>query len=584
MSHPRPATMDSVLRQWPFAVGLLLTLSLLWPLMAAPYFSHDDNVQTMRIFEMRACLADGQIPCRWVADLGGGYGYPEYNFYAPLAYYVGAGYYQLSQDLIVASKLTFATGFVLAFPTMFLVGRKLWGTLGGSLAAILYVFAPYHALNMYHRGAMGELWAVALVPLVFWAYLRLREYPSGWGSLLLGGTLAALIVTHNLTALLVLGTLAVLVLVQGRLRRDGAYLALAGACGFALSAFYLLPMVAENGLVHLETLTRGEYNYAQHFQNWDDLFVERAWWSPGNTSGVAHQIGTVHVVVWALAAVAAISLWRSNRQLRFIVAAASVLIVASVFMMLPASRVIWDRVPDMSLLQFPWRLMTLVSLATSLLGGAVLLLAQRSRARLLLVWSVLVTMVVLVNVGWFRPDRFLYVDQAQLLTGAGWDNLRMFAIGDFLPKVAQDAPSKPSTALVEASSSSGEPEIKAAEAGSDWVRFSVSSTSLAQLQILKFDFPEWAVTVDGYAVAHGHDAQSGLIELSVPAGSHLVEAHLRDTPVRVVGNMLTVSALLVCALMCVRALLRTHLRARLPREQALAASELVRETRSARRA
>mgnify|MGYP003396209684 CR=1 FL=1 len=59
-----------------FFIGLILTLSLLWPLFYAPYFTHHDDVQVIRTFEMDKCFLDHQIPCRWVPDLGGLYGYP----------------------------------------------------------------------------------------------------------------------------------------------------------------------------------------------------------------------------------------------------------------------------------------------------------------------------------------------------------------------------------------------------------------------------------------------------------------------------------------------------------------------------
>ena len=54
-----------------FLIGLLLSLSLLWPLFAAPYFVHHDDVQVIRLYEMNKCFTDHQLPCRWVPDLGG---------------------------------------------------------------------------------------------------------------------------------------------------------------------------------------------------------------------------------------------------------------------------------------------------------------------------------------------------------------------------------------------------------------------------------------------------------------------------------------------------------------------------------
>jgi hypothetical protein len=241
--------------------------------------------------------------------------------------------------------------------------------------------------------------------------------------------------------------------------------------------------------------------------------------------------------------------WRKNRHIPPIIVAFSVVIVLCIFMIHPRSSWIWDRVGLLSYLQFPWRLLSLISLATATLAGAALLLVASHRGKVI-VWSLLVLLVTVVNVGWFRPERFLNVTQAELLTDGGWDNLRMYAIGDFLPKSAQVAPAQPASALYE--QLSGQSVIAGVESGSNWVRFSADSDAGAVVQINQFDFPTWDVTVDGHSVAYGHDSSSGLLQVSLPAGAHQVEAHLRDTPVRIAGNIVSAAALVACAVVCLR--------------------------------
>ncbi|MBV9580173.1 MAG: glycosyltransferase family 39 protein, partial [Chloroflexi bacterium] len=257
-------------KRWDFALGLLLSASLLWPLVVAPYFSHDDNVQTIRIYEMHECIVDWQIPCRWVPDMGGGYGYPEFNYYAPLPYYVGEVFFALSNNILTAAKLTFATGFLLAFLSTYLAASALWGRLGGSLSAIFYMFAPYHARNLYGRGAMDELWAMAAIPLSFWAFVRLGDKPSLWNSLLLGAALAVVVLCHNLSAMLVVALLCVFAVVRMGSTRDATFakhLVAAAFWALGFSAFYVLPALFESSYVHLETLTSNGSNYAEHFED-----------------------------------------------------------------------------------------------------------------------------------------------------------------------------------------------------------------------------------------------------------------------------------------------------------------------------
>ncbi len=45
-------TATAFAKRWDLVLGLLLSVSVLWPLVAAPYFVHDDDVQTIRIYEV----------------------------------------------------------------------------------------------------------------------------------------------------------------------------------------------------------------------------------------------------------------------------------------------------------------------------------------------------------------------------------------------------------------------------------------------------------------------------------------------------------------------------------------------------
>ena len=195
-----------------FLIGLVLSLLLLWPLARSGYFSHHDDVQVVRLYEMDKCFKDAQIPCRWVPDLGGGYGYPLFNYYAPLPYYVGEIFYLVTGNFLIAAKLMFAFSFILSYVFMYLLGRKLWGKLGGSLSAIFYAYIPYHAVNMYVRGAMGELFAMALFPLVFYFFVRFLEKTNLKNSIWLACAIVLLVTSHNISAMIFLPLLVVFLL------------------------------------------------------------------------------------------------------------------------------------------------------------------------------------------------------------------------------------------------------------------------------------------------------------------------------------------------------------------------------------
>src|SRR3990172_3966639 len=118
---------------------------------------HDDT-QVVRVQQMAQALRDGQFPVRWVADLGYGYGYPIFNFYSPLPYYIGGFFNLIGFDALVATKIMFALGILLSGIFMYFLAREFWGEVGGIVSGLFYVYAPYHALDIYVRGAVDEFW------------------------------------------------------------------------------------------------------------------------------------------------------------------------------------------------------------------------------------------------------------------------------------------------------------------------------------------------------------------------------------------------------------------------------------------
>src|SRR3989339_2011821 len=104
----------------------------------------------------------------------------------------------MTGSLIFSVKMMFVLPFVGSYIFMFLLARKFWGKLGGSLSAIFYSFAPYHALDFYVRGAMGEMWALMFFPAIFWGFIKLEEKTNIANLLLAAIMTAGLLISHNL--------------------------------------------------------------------------------------------------------------------------------------------------------------------------------------------------------------------------------------------------------------------------------------------------------------------------------------------------------------------------------------------------
>src|SRR3990170_1519118 len=108
-----------------FVLLLILIIPTFQALIRPGYFPMHDDMQAMRLLQMDKCVKDRQIPCRWVPDMGFGYGYPQFNYYAPLPYYIMETWHIAGMGYLDSVKVGFALSFVLSGVGMYLLGTSL---------------------------------------------------------------------------------------------------------------------------------------------------------------------------------------------------------------------------------------------------------------------------------------------------------------------------------------------------------------------------------------------------------------------------------------------------------------------------
>jgi hypothetical protein len=97
---------------------LVATLLASRTLLGKGYFQMHDDLQMMRQLQLEKCFLDLQIPCRWVPDMGYGFGFPLFNYYPPLPYLIGQGMRLLGIAFTSTAMLTFALSFLVSGLTM----------------------------------------------------------------------------------------------------------------------------------------------------------------------------------------------------------------------------------------------------------------------------------------------------------------------------------------------------------------------------------------------------------------------------------------------------------------------------------
>ena len=559
-------------------VVLALCLVTVWPFLSRPGLPRetDAELHVFRAAELAHLMRQGELYPRWASDFYYGYGYPLFNFYGPLTYYVAVGCAALpGVDMVGGVKAVFVLGVGLAGLGMYAYARDRWGPLGGVLAATAYVYAPYLLLfDPYLRGNLAECFTFAIVPWVLWAFARLI---AGGGRRYLAGVAlgwAALLVTHNVMAMLLSAMLvayAVFKWLVRRERRSFALGALALGLGLGMSAFYWLPVLVERQFVQNENIIQGYFDFHDHFLSLGELLGPAKIQDLGATfPDFRFSVGLGQVILVGLACLVflyKLIVWKSasrrvDRDSILELAFWLIVTLGLAFFTLPVSVGVWEAIPPLAYVQFPWKLLGPLAFAVAVIAGGLPWLARDlGGGHLALPVVAAGVQLVLMTA---LPNTFPPAWNADFGGTTVVDHLRFEqqgrAIGttsaaEYLPGWVQAKPG-PSAWLSDAYEEDRSlnkldparlpPGARVVEVRHSPTtdRFVLESPQPFTARVLTFYFPGWRAWVDGERVAITPQEQRGFITLPVPAGRHTLELSFGSTPSRTVGSILSLVSLL----------------------------------------
>jgi hypothetical protein len=556
----------------------LAALAAAAPLWAGPGMVNtraggDSLFMVQRVYEMSRNLAAGVFPARWMSGAAYGLGYPAFNYYAALPYYLAALLHLFGLSTLASIKATQTLGFVLAGAFTYRLARRMGARPGGALlASAAYTLAPFHLVNVYVRGdALSEFWAMALIPGVLWALLELRRNTTAARAATLAGLYALLVLSHNISALVFSPIAAAWLLAEAlgrgvRGRRFFTYGAAALGLGLLLSAWFWAPALREASLVQLDEQTTGYFHYAGHFRG-----ADLAQWRAVHDYTVAPNHDPFDMALWqvVLAAASLIVLWLRLRRgacpERSVYLAAALLALTT-WLMTSSSAAAWEAVPLLPYVQFPWRLLGLQALAIALLGAPLAdWAAERFKGALRGAWGVGAAVAVVaglaaLSMAGLSIDRLPLSEseitsQRLMLYETYSNNIGTTIRWEYLPREMEPRPytsgvqlnggSKPAPLALEG-------RLESAEALSITPEKEVWTITVAAESLLAFHttyLSGWEATVDGQAQGVEPLAGLGLVGLRLQGGAHQVTLTFRATPTRsLAGWVSSVAALFWLAL------------------------------------
>ncbi len=395
------------------AVPILAAGLAIYPLLPPGIPSTADGpLHLIRSVEFDALLHRGILYPRWAPDLAYGYGYPLFNYYAPLFYYLTEIPHLLGASFELSLKLVIFGAFLLYGLAVYWWTRPFLGEPGAAVAGTAYIFVPFRFHEAYMQGDYPQFLALALAPLALGALDRLLTARRVTPGRILGLTaaFATVLLVHNISTLWVGLTLALYAAVRVAVEvcqtatRDAvggkvpcpsegsdrllvrlAWIAATAVLALGLTAFFWLPALAEQNVVQLYRLRTDDYDVRHSFITLATLLappavVDQTAANPppylhlgwGQLALSLATLPLAGLVVRAARRSSGIGL--TNASLAHLIFGWS-LLLGSAVLTIPISTPVWRLVPLLAYTQFPWRVLELSGLATALLAGVAVHLA-----------------------------------------------------------------------------------------------------------------------------------------------------------------------------------------------------------------
>lgn len=332
---------------------------------------HDFDVHLVSWLDCLNAWRHGIVYPHWTPSPNYGAGEPRFVFYPPLTWMAGAVLGAIFGWWFAPIAFTFLClgGTGLAVRAL---AREAFDDAVATLAGCTAIFSGFALFTAYERAAFPEFMGGVWLPLLLLFALRDRGGSRTVRRALDGSTVSlALVLGASWLSNAPLGViasylLAAVALAAALLRRSWAPVLRAGIAvllGLAAIAFYWLPAALERSWVDIRQATEDPgYNF------------ENSWLFARHTNPllqmhdvVLHQASLISVSMIAVALAALGVCWRRGvlSRLKRPAGAAwwiplAAIPVVVLILLFPVSRPVWQAVPEMKFLQYPWRWMEAV--------------------------------------------------------------------------------------------------------------------------------------------------------------------------------------------------------------------------------
>lgn len=477
---------------------------------------------------------------RWAEWANFGFGEPRFIFYPPASWILGAALGTILPWHMVPDAFIWLA-VLLAGIAMHRLAREWLAPRDALAAAVFFAVNPYHLMIIFYRSDFAELLASALFPLLIWSTILLAR--EGWRRIPVFACLFTLVWLSDAPAAVISSYLdaAIILLycfLEGSLRSI-LLGAAAGASGFALAAFYILPAAYEQRWVNISSVL--EFS----LQPWHNFLFTHA----GDPEFILFnfKISAVALFVIGVFAVSAVFAARQRFRGRSMFWVLFLLGALPVMLMFPISTYLWKYVPEMKFVQFPWRTLTPLAVSASFFfSAAVSPLRRKWMAWAAAALSLAAMATWMTRNNWWDSQDTPGIAKA-ISTGVGYEG-----DDEYIPVGCDryDLPEHPPRAFV-VDADNGEPvsapnTLLGIERWQAEERIiSVDAPQAMTLAVKLFPYPAWGVSRNGMPSYFVADPCTVPMQIPLPAGHSNVVLGFSRTWDRTAGDIISFVALVL---------------------------------------
>lgn len=540
---------------------IILSFPAIKTLLIPGFFeAHDSKYHLVRLIHFSQSLKEGHFPVRWAERMNDRYGYPIFNFAYPLIYYLGSLIHFLGFSFGGSIKIIILLSFILSGIFTYLWIKNLFGKLPAFLAAIFYIYAPYRFVSAYVSGRMGEVLAYITIPLCFYTLTKFIKNLKFFNLALASLSYALLIVSYNISALIfspliLTYTIFLLYLEKKWSKKTLFKIILFFIFGLSLAAFFWIPAFFEKKYVRLSHVNI--YNYQQNFPRLRS-YLYHPWGygleTTGVTGGISHQIGLAQIMIMILSLISLVIAIYLDKKKKNKIKKENLLALFFLFwfvlvfcIMNKFSQPLWEIIPLIKTIQFPFRFLSIIIFIASFFAGYFLYFlklhslktVKRGKLFFLLIFCFLLFFALYSNrnhlkPGFFDryPDSFYFNDSYVLhhstdVAGENrpiWNKVELLS---YREKIEQE---------------NTQGKISQIEIKPRFYQFKTESRKPMKIKINTFYFPGWKVLINGQKADIDYQNKEGLIKFIVPSGKYQVVVKFEDTPLRKISNSLSLGS------------------------------------------